>query len=185
MRKLMKLITITAIAALLFCVVISCASADEKIYTSPVFKLPKEQLKDWSETLPEEADEPETPGETEDLPGEDGKTEDLPGEDGKTEETDVPGEQPEEDDGAEPARPERAVLIFSTQKSVETEGEFIYLTSELIGFDDVKVTYQWQVNRNDGLGWVDIEGATRDRYMFVASVETIRYGWRLIVDVVE
>lgn len=175
MRKLMKLITITAIAALLFCVVISCASADEKIYTSPVFKLPKEQLKDWSETLPEETDEPETPGETGDLPGEDGKTE----------EPDVPGEKPEEDDGAKPARPERAVLIFSTQKSVETEGEFIYLTSELIGFDDVKVTYQWQVNRNDGLGWVDIEGATRDRYMFVASVETIRYGWRLIVDVVE
>ena len=175
MRKLMKLITITAIAALLFCVVSSCASADEKIYTSPVFKLPKEQLKDWSETLPEETEETEAPAETEDLPGEDGKTE----------EPDVPGEQPEEDDGAEPARPERAVLIFSTQKSVETEGEFIYLTSELIGFDDVKVTYQWQVNRNDGLGWVDIEGATRDRYMFVASVETIRYGWRLIVDVVE
>jgi hypothetical protein len=183
MRKLMKLIAITAMAALLLCMVISCASADEKIYTSPVFKLPKDQLTEWAEELPEEPEEPEESETPEELPEE-------AGEDGEPEETAEPAETGEETDeggetGAEPEKPERAVLIFSTQKKVVTEGEFIYLTSELIGFDDVEVTYQWQVNKDDGAGWVDVEGATRDRHMFIASEETIRYGWRLIVNVVE
>ena len=44
MKNLMKLIVITALTALLLCMVITCASADEKIYTSPVFRLPKDKL---------------------------------------------------------------------------------------------------------------------------------------------
>ena len=44
MRKLMKLIVITALTALLFCALITCAAADEKIYTSPTFTLPTDRL---------------------------------------------------------------------------------------------------------------------------------------------
>ena len=75
--------------------------------------------------------------------------------------------------------------IFSSQGDVVTEGEIIYLTSVLKGFDGLDVTYQWQVDRDDGKGWVDVEGATRDRHMFVASKETIKYSWRLLVRVNE
>ena len=183
MRKLMKLIAVTMMTALLLCIVISCAAADEKIYTSPVFKLPKDQLTEWIDNQQEEPEEPEETVTPEELPEE---SEEQPEEDEKPEqpEENEKTEEPEENE-EENSRPERAVLIFSTQRSVVTEGEFIYLTSELIGFDDVEVTYQWQVNKDDGLGWVDVEGATRDKHMFVASEETIRYGWRLIVTIVE
>ena len=188
MRKLMKMTVIAAVAALLLCAAVSCASADERIYTSPAFTLPKEKVMDWIEGQPEvpvQDEEPEDlPPEPEDMPED---PDELPVEEEK------PGDPAEEDlssgDGTgsreEDEEPERSVMIFSSQDKVVTEGEMIYLTSKLTGFDDVEVSFQWQVDRGDGLGWVDVEGATRDKHMFVASKETIGYSWRLIVSVNE
>ena len=208
MRNLMKLITITLMTALLLCVVIGCASADDKIYTSPLYRLPADRLVTWAEAqeeevLPEETDE-EDVLQDEEVPGL--EDEEVTG-DETTEPGNEPGPEPESESEArpesesearleseseaepesesEPEAPERAVLIFSSQGKVVTENEIIYLTSELIGFDDVEVAYQWQVDRGDGLGWVDIEGGTGPKHMFVARRDTITYKWRLIVTVVE
>ena len=273
MRKLTKLIAVTMMAAMLLSMVISCASADEKIYTSPVFKLPKDRLMEWvnsqkepeapeenvaaeepvspeepaetNEAIPEQKQEPEAeqPAAKEEQPAEEPAPEQEPEEEQPAAKEEQPADEaepeqkqePEEEQPAEEAKPEqkqepdtkqpeaneeqpaengtpeqqepgaenpaayeepengpettekpeRAVLVFSSQTSVVTEGEIIYLTSELIGFDDVEPTYQWQVDRGDGLGWVDIEGANRARHMFVASKETIQYRWRLVVSVNE
>ena len=57
MRNLMKLIAITAMTALLLFALITCASADEKIYTSPVFKLPQERLEQAEEVIEARAEE--------------------------------------------------------------------------------------------------------------------------------
>ena len=79
MKNLMKLTVITAMAALLICVTMSFALADERIYTSPVFKLPADKVIDWAENQPEEEKPEETePGEKE--PGEEVPGEDEPGE---------------------------------------------------------------------------------------------------------
>ena len=79
MRNLMKLIAITAMAVMLLFAMVTFASADEKIYTSPVFRLPRERLEQAEEILeaqdqesePEESEEPgEEPEGTEAEPGE-------------------------------------------------------------------------------------------------------------------
>lgn len=195
MRNLMKLIAITAMTALLVFALIICASADEKIYTSPVFKLPRERLEQAEEILEAQEEESE-PEESEDLgegPEEAGEN---PEEDGEDPEED--GEDPEEDEGfeeldddageldGEPVSQKREVIIRSTQGAIVTEGERITMTSELRGFgDDEQVEYQWQVDRGDGAGWVDVNGANKFKYTFIANEETIKYSWRLIVSVVE
>jgi len=61
------------------------------------------------------------------------------------------------------------------------EGEIITLKSKLVGFDGVEVHYQWQVDRGDGEGWVDVEGATGPEHSFVARKDTILYSWRLTI----
>ena len=81
----------------------------------------------------------------------------------------------------EPKPVERQVRIFTSRKDIVTAGEMIVLTSELIGFDNVVVNYQWQVDRGDGAGWVNVDGATRGKHTFIANKETIMYSWRLIV----
>ena len=219
MRKLMKLIAITAMTALLLCALITCAVADEKIYTSPTFTLPTDRLIQAEEILDaqEAANQPEEPEETgeevpeagEDLP-EAGEEVPEAGEEVPEAGEDLPeagealseaGEEPEEPDEdedfeelnedagevtAEPAKPQHKVVIRSSQGEIVTEGEQIVLTSELIGFDDdEQVTYQWQVDRGDGNGWVDAEGGTKWKYIFIADKTTITYSWRLIVNVVE
>jgi len=251
MKNPKKLIAIATMVALLVLAAVTCAMADEKIYTSPVFKLPKDKIQQWVETLPdeketeEEAEETAEPAESEeptaepdeskepaDEPAEgetpaaepaesvtpaaeptegvEPTTEPAEGEEpaAETTEGEEPASEPAEgeesaaepaeeepaaesaeggeaEETAEPAEPELSVSIFSSQGDVVTEGEIIYLTSVLKGFDGLDVTYQWQVDRDDGKGWVDVEGATRDRHMFVASKETIKYSWRLLVRVNE
>ena len=74
---------------------------------------------------------------------------------------------------------EPKVTIFTSRKSVMNPGDIVVLTSKLEGLDDYTVYYQWQVNK--GNGWENVPGATGDSYSFVASVETLSYGWRLIV----
>ena len=90
-------------------------------------------------------------------------------------------EQPAEEQGWEEPEVERQVLISSNRKDVVIEGEIIDLYSELIGFDGVQVYYQWQVDRGDGAGWVDVEGATEPNHSFVARKDTILYSWRLTI----
>ena len=174
MRNLMKLIAVTAITALLLFALASCASADERIYTSPVFKLPADRLQLAEEIIEnqakdEESDQAEvTANETGD---EDEVIENL---------DDDAGEVTEE------FEERRRVTIKSSQGAIVTEGDQIRLTSELHGFgDDEIVDYQWQVDRGDGLGWVDVEGANKWKHEFVANEETIKYSWRLIVNVIE
>ena len=174
MRNLMKLIVITALAALLICAAMTCAMADEQIYTSPVFKLPVDRLEaeEWAEGQPEEEIPEEQPAE------------EIPDEDEQPETTQAPdGETVVEP--AEEGKPQRYVRIYTSQGDVVTDGEIINLTSELIGFEGLDVSYQWQCDKNDGAGWFDIEGATRDRFTFIANKETIQYSWRLIVNINE
>ena len=205
MKNQKKLIVIATIIALLICAALmSCAMADEKIYTSPTFKLPAEKIQEWTESQPEEEvpveDQPAegTPeeGEPEDEwldddprgDEEDGEpTAETPAE-GTEGETPAAGTEPQGEEGevvgeTETKAPERTVTIRSSQGDVVTEGEIIYLTSKLKGFDGLDIAYQWQVDRGDGAGWVDVEGANRSKHMFVADKETITYSWRLIVTV--
>jgi hypothetical protein len=223
MRKLMKLIVITALTALLFCALITCAAADEKIYTSPTFTLPTdrlilaeeifdaqeaanqpeepeeigEELPEEGEALPTEGEElPETgeelPAEGESLPAEGEEipenSEELPEADEESDE-DEDVEALDEDAGEvieEPIIQRREVIIRSSQGEIVTEGEVITLRSELRGFgDDEQVTYQWQVDRGEGNGWEDVEGATKDKHIFIADRTTIQYSWRLIVNVID
>ena len=183
MRNLMKLIAIMAMTALLLFALTTCAAADEKIYTSPVFKLPPERLTQAEEIIEAKADdEPE-----EDEPEEAEEPEGEPVEE-PTEDFDEGDDFADLDDDAgepEPEAPQRQVIIKSSQGEIVTEGDQIVLTSELVGFGDEPVTYQWQVDRGDGQGWVDVEGATRYKHTFIANKETIQYSWRLIVNIEE
>ena len=223
MKNQTKLIVIVTMIALLMCAVFSFAIADEKIYTSPTFKLPADQIMEWAEDQPEgevpeegtieegtseegttEEGTPEEGEPAEDDWGEDAREEDsldyvpegetpTEGTEGETPAEGTEGETPAEGTEAqneegnlvgETQQPERSVQIRSTQGDVVTEGEMIYLTSKLKGFDGLDIAYQWQVDRGDGQGWVDVEGANRSKHSFVASKETIQYSWRLIVTVV-
>ena len=195
MKNQKKLIVIAAIIALLICAVLmSCAMADEKIYTSPTFKLPAEKIQEWADGQPEE----ETPEEVKPKEGtpEEGEPEDEwldedpregEGLEGQPEgETPAEGQEGEVGEVVGEAKaPERTVTIRSSQGDVVTEGEIIYLTSKLKGFDGLDIAYQWQVDRGDGAGWVDVEGANRSKHMFVADKETIQYSWRLIVSIMD
>jgi hypothetical protein len=205
MKNQKKLIVIATIIALLICAALmSCAMADERIYTSPTFKLPAEKIQEWTESQPEEEVPAEeqpaegTPeeGEPEDeWPDEDPREDEEDGEptaetpaEGTEGETPAAGTEPQGEEGevvgeTETKAPERTVTIRSSHGDVVTEGEIIYLTSKLKGFDGLDIAYQWQVDRGDGAGWVDVEGANRSKHMFVADKETITYSWRLIVTV--
>ena len=220
MKNQKKLIVIATIIALLICAALmSCAMADERIYTSPTFKLPAEKIQEWTESQPEEEvpaeeqpaevkpeeesipewedpdydpreeeSDPETPAA---VTGDETPAEVSEGEtpaEGTEGETPAAGTEPQGEEGevvgeTETKAPERTVTIRSSQGDVVTEGEIIYLTSKLKGFDGLDIAYQWQVDRGDGAGWVDVEGANRSKHMFVADKETITYSWRLIVTV--
>ena len=232
MMKSKKLIAILTVVALLASLA-ATALADDKIYTSPTFKIPKDRIVISETITPEIIDETagddagltedgepldgpvdeagELPEGGEPLDGPVDETGELPegGEalDGPVDETgelpeggealdgpaDETGELPEdgepadgtEDAAGEEVRVERQVKIYSTRKAKVYETEIIEMTSELIGFGDEEVTYQWQVDRGDGLGWVDVEDATRWKYTFIVDRETALYNWRLIVTVVE
>lgn len=175
MKSQKKLIVIMTVIALLICAAMTCALADERIYTSPAFKLPADKITEWVESQPEET-------EPEDVKPEEG----IPDDETEPDETEPDETEPDETEpAAEGKEPERKVTIFSSQGDVVMEGEIIYLTSKLEGFDGLDIAYQWQVDRGDGAGWVDVEGANRPKHMFVASRETIQYSWRLVVNVIE
>ena len=159
MKKSTKLIAMMTVTALLVCM-LAAAVADDKIFTSGVFSIPKERveedlLKQYVEKVPQTEEKPES------------------------EPVDDEPEEPEEEE-EDPAAG-RQVKIRSSRGDVVIENEIITLTSKLIGFDGVEVHYQWQVDRGDGAGWVDVEGATGPDHSFVARKDTILYSWRLTV----
>ena len=175
MRNLMKLIAITAMTVLLLFALITCASADEKIYTSPVFKLPQERLEQAEELI--EAREEDEAGEP-DESDEDVVEHDLDEDEGLADLDDAGSMN------VEPGEVKRQVIIESSQGEIVTEGDRITLTSHLVGFGDAKVAYQWQVDRGDGKGWVNVDGANGYQYQFIANRETIQYSWQLIVTII-
>ena len=186
MKKTIKLIAILTIMAVLIGLV-TLAVADDKIYTSQTFKLPKNRIVKPEE--PEVTEELGTEPEVTEEPGAEPEGTGEPGtepEGTEPEGTEEPGTGPEGTE--EPAEVERKVMIYSTRKDVVTEGDIIELTGALIGFDDVPdeaITFQWEVDRNDGEGWVAVEGANKWYYKFIANKETILYNWRLTVTVNE
>ena len=159
MKKSTKLIAMLTVIALL-AGTLAVAMADDKIFTSTVFSIPKERVEE--EILPE-AEQPSEAEETEDEP-----------------ESENPLDSEPEEEAPE-GGVKRQVKIRSSRKDVVIEGEIITLYSKLVGFDDVEVHYQWQVDRGDGEGWVDVEGATGPNHQFVARKDTILYSWRLII----
>ena len=96
-----------------------------------------------------------------------------------------PADEPEQIEESEPKPVERQVRIYSSRKDTVIRNEIIRLSSELIGFEGVAVHYQWQVDRGDGKGWVNVEGANGPTHEFVARPDTILYNWRLSITVDE
>ena len=168
MKKTTKLIATLTVIALLSTMA-AAAFADDKLYTSTVFSIPKERIEQDlqpEEEMPEPVQE-EQPEEPEPEP------EEL-----FEEELEDEGEE-EEAKAADEV--ERKVLIRSSRGDTVVEGEIITLYSKLVGFDGVEVHYQWQVDRGDGEGWVDVDGATGEEHSFVARKDTILYSWRLTI----
>ncbi len=72
------------------------------------------------------------------------------------------------------------VLIFTSRRIVMPMGAEIKLTSLLEGFEeDQTILYQWECNKGDG--FEPIDGATEDSYSYEATVESLTWGFRLIV----
>ena len=159
MKKSTKLIAMLTVITLLACT-LAAAIADDRIFTSGVFSIPKDRVEEDLSQQPEVKPEPEETEEPEEDFGE---------------------EDPEEAAVLPDGSVERKVLIRSSRGEVVIENQIIHLTSKLIGFDGVEVHYQWQVDRGDGNGWVDVEGATGPDHSFVARKDTILYSWRLTI----
>ena len=159
MKKTTKLIAMLTVIALL-ATMAAAALADDKLYTSQVFSIPKERVEEDLSQIempePQKEEEPEEP-----------------------EPEEVFEDEPEEK--TTEGKTQRKVLIKSSRGDTVIEGEIITLKSKLVGFDGVEVHYQWQVDRGDGEGWVDVEGATGPEHSFVARKDTILYSWRLTI----
>ena len=159
MKKSTKLIAMLTVIALV-ATMAAAALADDKLYTSQVFSIPKERVEEDLSQIempePQKEEEPEEP-----------------------EPEEVFEDEPEEK--TTEGKTQRKVLIKSSRGETVIEGEIITLKSKLVGFDGVEVHYQWQVDRGDGEGWVDVEGATGPEHSFVARKDTILYSWRLTI----
>lgn len=73
----------------------------------------------------------------------------------------------------------KVVTIKSSAKSTMLVGEEVRLTSKISGFEGYEVSYQWQCDK--GNGFENIAGANQSTYSFPATVETLKWSWRLIV----
>ena len=175
MKRFTKMIAVLAAAVMILSLTVT-ALAEDPAYTSAGFRIPRNAIIGYEI-------EPEEPEATEatDQPAEGTKAEEAP-----EAEEDEGFEAPEPEEGEETAPTaeptpeiEKKVIIHSSRKEVVTEGERIYLTSELIGFDGLNVLYQWQADR--GNGWENVENANGPTYSFIATKQTIKYTWRLVV----
>ena len=141
MKKSTKLIAMLTVIVLL-AGLLAVAIADDKIYTSSVFSIPKNRIdSEMLELALQLREQPEEPDVTEE-----------PEAEPDVEETPPEEQLPDEDKQEGPVEPQ--VLIFSSRKETVVRYELITLSSKLIGFDGMEVHYQWQVDRGDGNGWV-------------------------------
>ena len=87
----------------------------------------------------------------------------------------------EEDDSSEEIiEIPKKVTIFSSRRTLMEEGEPVYLTSLLEGFEDCEeIQYVWKVNK--GEGFEIVEGANEETYVFTASMESLGWDWHLTV----
>ncbi|MBQ6513315.1 MAG: hypothetical protein IJI09_01205 [Clostridia bacterium] len=90
---------------------------------------------------------------------------------------------PEEDNSpvaAEEPVSEKTVTVFTSRRTVMEEGEPVYLTSKLEGFEDcAEIRYVWKVDK--GNGFEVVEGANGDTLTYTASVESMNWSWHLTV----
>ena len=74
----------------------------------------------------------------------------------------------------------KKVTIFSSRTVLMNEGETVYLTSKLEGFEDCEeILFAWKADK--GNGFEEIPGANEDAYSFTATEETLAWSWRLTV----
>ena len=74
----------------------------------------------------------------------------------------------------------KKVTIFTSRRRVMEEGEPVYLTSKIEGFEDCEeIMYVWKVNKGDG--FETVEGANEATYTFTADAESLTWGWQLTV----
>ncbi len=86
----------------------------------------------------------------------------------------------EEEEEEEQAETPKTVTIFTSRRTVMTEGETVTLTSRLEGFEDCEeILYVWKVDK--GNGFEEVEGANSDSYSFPATAESLSWGWHLTV----
>ena len=75
---------------------------------------------------------------------------------------------------------EKKITIFTSRRTVMEEGEPVYLTSKLEGFEDCEeILYIWKVDK--GNGFEEVPGANEPTYTFTATEESLSWGWRLTV----
>lgn len=87
----------------------------------------------------------------------------------------VPTEETEDNN-----KVEMKVTIFSSRRTIMEEGEPVYLTSKLEGFEECEeILYIWKVDKGDG--FEVIEGANEETYTFTASEESLTWDWHLTV----
>ena len=200
MKKSTKLIAMLTVTTLLVCI-LAAAIAEDRIFTSEVFSIPKERVEQT--ILQQPGEETPQPATTEQKDQQEESAEPEIGSDewwdadsgeetgtvtetenGTGEETEGTSPEGTAETNTEPEpepMPERKVQIKSSRPDVVIEGEIITLYSRLTGFDDVEVHYQWQVDRGEGAGWEDVEGANGPEHSFVARKDTILYSWRLTI----
>ena len=81
---------------------------------------------------------------------------------------------------AEEPASEKTVTVFTSLRTVMEEGEPVYLTSKLEGFEDcAEIRYVWKVDK--GNGFEVVEGANGDTLTYTASVESLNWSWHLTV----
>lgn len=63
-------------------------------------------------------------------------------------------------------------------------GEALTIVSSISNADDAKsIEYQWFVDKGDGVGFVEIPGATNTTYSVVVTEELQKYSWRVRVTI--
>lgn len=83
-----------------------------------------------------------------------------------------------EESADEPVEIPKKVTIFTSRRRIMQEGEPVYLTSKLEGFEDCEqIFYQWYCDK--GNGYEPVAGAVSDTYIFMASAETLAWSWQL------
>ena len=78
------------------------------------------------------------------------------------------------------AKVQKKVTVFSSRKRIMEEGEPVYLTCELEGFEDCsEIVYIWKVDK--GNGFEIVPDANEATYCFPATAETLSWDWILTV----